>query len=271
MANNRNRSPKKKVKVIVAPRYDSKGRKLARNQIDRSQISPVTVPGPAPVLTPKQRAILDACHILGLPDDYTPRTNVDAILKRIERHFPEDESLITVLEGSSDPDALELVKWIHCLDERHLKYVTWDYILAAAKLDGGRMLGLVTEEVYRQWGAVTSVIASLRSPSMMKAAASYGLMPDGHTDRKMVLQASGGVPVPKNQVTNISVKANQIGDRVVNVQGVKSLEEVVGECDTDLNVEADESDLKEIPGTVVKQGGGPVTIDALDSELDMED
>ena len=239
--------------------------KTPRMKFDPTKVSPIPDPLGGAILSPRANALTDALRILELGPDWKPKSSIDKLVARIEKELPDEESIVSILAASSEPEAMEITKLMGNLEDRHLKVLTWDHLIAAAKIEPRRMLELIVGEVFSQWGAVTSVIAALKSPSLMKTRAAYGHMPDGHADAKMILQTTGVVPTPKNQVTNISVKAGQIGDRVLNIGGVRSLEDVVADCDNDLNVEADEEDLKSLPPATGHQG--PVTID----ELDMED
>lgn len=253
---------------MPAKRRKTKTKTVSRVRVkfDPTKVSPVPDPLGGIILSPKVNALNDALRLLELPSDWRPKTAIDKIVARLEKELPDDESIVSILAASSEPEAMEITKLMHNLEDRHLKVLTWDHLIAAAKIEPRRMLELIVGEVFSQWGAVTSVIAALKSPSLMKTRAAYGHMPDGHADAKMILQTTGVVPTPKNQVTNISVKAGQIGDRVLNIGGVRSLEDVVAECDNDLNVEADEEDLKSLPPASVSRG--PVTIDEIESDLE---
>lgn len=236
---------------------------------DYTQISPIP---PAPLQYPRkggwQRR--EALRILGLPEELPRANKVSRVLKKIESELPDDESVMSILRSSTKPESALLVDLMDALGDRLQDHVDWDDLVAAVRLhkgqekfDGGKLLGIVTEEVYRQWGTLTSVIASISSPKVMRARAVYATLPEGHSDAKMILQTTGVAPVPKNQVTNITVRDSHIGDNVQNNQNL-TLEDVVGGNDDMLGgIEADADDLLALPAPVTKQD-----LQTIDAELD---
>ncbi len=109
---------------------------------------------------------------------------------------------------------------------------TIDHLIAAAKVDAGKLLGIINTEIYRQDGAATNMLAVVNSQEMIRAAIDNGRTLMGHADRKMVLQISGVAPVPRNQVTNVTIRDNKIdASKNLTVNGPRSLEEVVRDVD----------------------------------------
>lgn len=209
------------------------------------------------------------------------RNSISRLVRRIERELPPDpedghsNTVLSVLATSSKVEAKSLLDRYFLIPPNLRDVVTIDDLIAAAKLDPSVVLGLLTEEIHRQYGAVTSVIASVRSPSVMKARASYALTPDGHSDAKLILQTSGVAPVPKNQTTFIKVDAGHIGDNNLTVIRTPTLEEIVAANDTDLDIEPDTDSLlppalpPTLPPTLPSAPTpAPVTIDSVEDITD---
>lgn len=67
------------------------------------------------------------------------------------------------------------------------------------------LVGMVTEEAFAHSHDLTRLVLAIEQPNAVKAAAVYAMLPDGHKDRRMLLQATGAVPVPASHVTATAI------------------------------------------------------------------
>jgi hypothetical protein len=138
------------------------------------------------------------------------------------------------LRHADDEGARKLVALHTTLAKGERDAVTIDHYIAAAGVDFHKVFGVISEQVSRIEGTKASMIAAVSSPLMMRAAGEWGATYDGHADRKMILQTAGVAPVPKNQVTNVTVRDSVIDNRrqmAIGVTRVPTLEEVVRDID----------------------------------------
>jgi hypothetical protein len=229
--------PKRKTRAAAPVARASKakgesksGNKRARSRVPVSARRGVTNSSAAKAdgkaLTLSRRA----CIALVLPPDYEPVTNLEAILKEV--------GIVDVwpyLRHADDEGARKVVKLRADLAKGERDAVTIDHYIAAAGADFHKIFGVVAEQVSRIEGTKASMIAAAGSPELMSAAVRRGRTYHGHQDAKMVLQTAGVAPVPKNQVTNISVRDSVIDQRrqvAIGQVRVPTLEEVVKDIDS---------------------------------------
>ena len=188
-------------------------------------------------LTPKTRAMTS----LALAHDPPPVVSVALEEAKIA---PEDA--ILYLRCSKAPEAVLMCLKYDSLVDTEKQAITLDHLCAAAKnekgesVDPSRCLGIITEQMFSRSISVTNLIAASRAPDVMKAAVWYAGTPDGHQDRKMLLQTIGVAPVPKNQSTYINVSGNKI-DNSTHVTVAPTLESVLGDVDLDKIIDAEVS------------------------------
>jgi hypothetical protein len=220
----------------------------SRKKGNRNQPSPVRtrsrkqtslVPGTRKkdslVLTPSRRA----CIALQLDPDYEPDTHMTAILEEVGI-----SDVWGYLRHAENEEARTLVRLRGRLAKIERDAVTIDHYIAAGKVDFHKVLGAISEQVSRIESGKAAIKIAISAPKMVEMADFYGTTPDGHADRKMILQSGGVAPVPKNQVTNVTVRDNVIDARhqvAIGQVRVPTLEEVVKDIDAVF-------DVKEIAG-----------------------
>lgn len=224
------------------------------------KVSSPSLPSPARAdcraLTLTRRASI----ALGLLPDFEPVTNLQAVVLDIGLRHPWP----AYLRHSGNEDARVVVRLYDELAKQEREAVTLDHYIAAGKVairdkvgkvtgdrpvDFHAVFGALSEQVSRIEGAAAQMMAAVRGPAMVKAAEMWGGMPDGHADRKLLLQTAGVAPVPKNQITNVSVRdggvldaRQQVAIGQINVH-IPTLEEVVRDVDAAL----DRVDARDIP------------------------
>lgn len=140
---------------------------------------------------------------LGLDPD-APRSSVGHLML-MEAGIGLD-TIISVLNSSQREEAQMIVKVWGRLPQSDRDIVTFDTLIASARVAPADALGLVASEMYTQQASVATLIAAIATPEVMKATVEAARDPKfGHADRKMLLQASGNAPVPKSTtvITNI--------------------------------------------------------------------
>jgi hypothetical protein len=171
---------------------------------------------------------LRAFKQLGLAEGFDPPTAIDAILQEAQLG-PE---IFTYLKNSQSDEAKKVSKLYWALPQPQRKEVTIDHLIAAAGVDHIKVLGSLTEELYRIKSEVATLIAAVESPDTMRATAAYAQQPKGHQDRKMLLQTARVAPVPTNQITRVNMGNVSIDNRKITQNNiVPSLEDVVRDMD----------------------------------------
>jgi hypothetical protein len=139
-------------------------------------------------LSPLRRA----CLSLGLNVDAKPKTNLAWLLRKAAL----GKTAIDYLRFSRDEQALQIVALYDSLNATERKAVTIDYLIMAAGADVHHVSGVIQEMLSRIRGVEAGLLAYMDAPNVMKRAIKHALTPDGHKDRKLVLQAAGVVPMP---------------------------------------------------------------------------
>jgi len=172
--------------------------------------------------------LVRACRQLGLDDDFDPPTAIQQTLN--DSHLGPE--VYTYLKNSVAPEAKKIVRMYFALETKQREEVTIDHLIAAAEVDHIKVWGAISEEVMRAKGAAASMIAALRSPEAMSAAAIFAGTEGGHADRKMILQTAGVAPVPTNQINRFNIGSMKVDNsKHLHNHAVPSLEEVVREVD----------------------------------------
>lgn len=157
------------------------------------------------------------------PSDVTLLPKITPVL---ERAFPSGEN------GESGVDAAlgmlrslggeEVVKFFKAYDElspTDRARLPIEAFCKAANIDPRRLLELITTATFEHSNNSANLIAAVRHPVVVAAAHDYALSPDGHQDRKMLLQRTGFVPAPKNQtvIFGAGSTVNQNSNNTSNV------------------------------------------------------
>lgn len=175
----------------------------------------------------KQAPMVRVNRQLGLDDEFEPSTAIQQVLDDAGL----DDKVYVYLRNSETPEAKAILKLYRPLDEWKRKKVTIDHLIAAAGVDHIKVLGAISEEVFRARQEASTLIAAISSPDAMKSAAFYAGTPDGHADRKMILQTVKVAPVPTNQINRFNLIGNKIDKSQHIHMHVPSLEEVVRDVD----------------------------------------
>ncbi len=85
--------------------------------------------------------------------------------------------------------------------------VRLEMICEAAELSPSEFVGEIARAAYRWNMDVSTLIAMLAQPRIVEKMTELAEHPDGHHDRKMLLQSSGFLPLPKGARTTIHVSA----------------------------------------------------------------
>jgi hypothetical protein len=191
-------------------------------------------------LTPVRRALAT----LALDPAFVPETSLHAIVKQVKLPYP----VYTYLRHSGAEVARKVMREYGKLAPVERKAVTVDHLIAAAGVDFHAVFGALSEQVSKLHSGVAEMLAAVASPDMVRAAKRFGnLLPDNNADRKMILQATKVVPVPKNQVTNVDARGMMVDARTQHATiHVPSLEEVVREVDVEHEGEIVESKPAEL-------------------------
>ena len=157
---------------------------------------------------PRTSQRVKACRALQLSDRFEPTVRIQHLLK-----IPLDE-VVACLRTSTEETAQVICAFYDRLGDLN-DAIDIDYLIAAAHCkDIFKVFGLICESYAKAKAMETQMIASMESPAIMKSRTRYARERNGFQDAKMILQATGTVPVPRNQVNYM------IGNRVENNQQV---------------------------------------------------
>lgn len=146
-----------------------------------------------------------ACRALGIHDLYEPTVRIKQLLK-----LKLDES-ISYLRTSPEETAQFICALYDRLDESLRSAIDIDYLIAAAHCkDSYKVFGLICETYAKAKTIQTKMIASQQSPLIMTKRAKFAKEPKGFNDAKMILQSTGSVPVPRNQVNYLFGNNNSV-------------------------------------------------------------
>lgn len=136
-------------------------------------------------------------------------------------------TVIAALRLSADDDAIKFLDKHDALSKTDLALVTVEEISVAAGVDTKRLLELAVSALVEDSRSAGAIIAASFHPRVIRAAASYALMPLGEADRKLFLQGTGFLPQPANRssggvfvnITNQNAAAAQAGVSQVGEDG----------------------------------------------------
>ena len=173
--------------------------------------------------------------ILDLPDDYEPCVRVSQIFQRLKLKLP---AIIDYLRTSDSESAQCICAYYDRLKKSMRPSVDIDDLIAAARADRYKIVGIAAEAYAKINSLEAQMIAAGASPKIMERRAEYAMRPEFHADAKLILQTTGNVPTPKNNITNYTLIGNRVDNSknlTVNT-GVPSLESVVQEAERPLEL-----------------------------------
>jgi len=112
---------------------------------------------------------------------------------------------INLLRGSENPDARRFLEVYQDAPMTSRALLSIEAFCIAANVPTYRLMGIVVEEAIRQGTLCSALIAASYLPRVVKKAAEMALTDAGVGDRKMLLQATGFLPVPNGTTTIVSV------------------------------------------------------------------
>jgi hypothetical protein len=178
-------------------------------------------------LTPIRRAVLS----MGLPLEFEPTTAISRVFD--EANITHNE-VLNFLRNSPREEARKIVQMNDRLTKSEQRAVTLDHLCAGAKIEAPTALEVIVGEIHRHGANVATLIAAVAHPTIMKSTIESAKLigPDGHNDRKIILQAGGTAPTPKSQITNIRTGDVNVRNTQVNV--APRLEDIVKSVDLSL-------------------------------------
>jgi hypothetical protein len=132
------------------------------------------------------------CLSLGLPVDAKPESNHAWLLRRLGI----GSTGIEYLRLSGNDQARRIVALYESLNATERKAVTIDYLVMAARADIHHVWGLIQEELSRVTDTRAMLMTSMSVSDVIETAIESALTPEGHHDRKLVLQAAQVFPIP---------------------------------------------------------------------------
>jgi hypothetical protein len=131
------------------------------------------------------------------------------------------------LEASEHPDARVLVKIHDTLPARVAPACPIEAVCIAAGMETRKVLGLVMEEVFVQAGQTGRLLAAARHGEVVQAAIDMAVSPGGTQERKMILQHSGFLPVPKTSIVNVRGDHAVVGGNQQNLAVLAPVEDAI--------------------------------------------
>jgi hypothetical protein len=152
----------------------------------------------------------------------TPRTRLSVALASANIDFPES---LALLRSSPDESAQRICEVYDLLRPAEQAVCTLDHLLAACGVGLTDATKLIFAEVQRAKNLEAGIVALQEAPMVMREAAARAknhyealdtgdggkipvMTPGSHQDAKMLLQIAGIAPVPKTQVTHLTVAGN---------------------------------------------------------------
>jgi hypothetical protein len=145
---------------------------------------------PSPCRKRELSPLRRACLSLGLPVNAQPSSNHAWLLRRLGL----GSTGIEYLRLSNDEPARRIVELYDSLNRTEQRAVTVDYLALATGTDIHRVWGLIQEELSRTLDTRAMLQASMRAADVIGQSIATALTPEGHQDRKLVLQATMLLP-----------------------------------------------------------------------------
>lgn len=151
--------------------------------------------------------VAEALILLGVhPNDLDQSPKIEHLFKGIGGKL----KVFEYLAGSEEKEAREILDLRKRLNTRQAEVVPFEAYCLAASIPVKKMFGIISSEVMDQESKAKELMFRARHTEVVQATIESALDPLGQQDRKMLHQAAGFVPVPKNSITHIH--GNQITD-----------------------------------------------------------
>jgi len=111
--------------------------------------------------------------------------------------------VLEYLAGSEEPEAQLITRMARELIPHQRRDVPFEAYCIAANVTTKKMFGIISQEVMEQSRMAVSLLSKARHVEVVQATIDAALHPLGVQDRRMLHQAEGFVPVPKNNITHI--------------------------------------------------------------------
>jgi hypothetical protein len=118
------------------------------------------------------------------------------------------------LAGSDDEVAVKLVAARNLLTQRMQTLCPIEALCLAAGVTTSKALGVIQSAVFEQSGKAGELMYAAHHVQVVTAAVGAALHPDGHADRKMLLQHQGFAPVPKTTIVKTFGDHTVVGQQV---------------------------------------------------------
>jgi hypothetical protein len=133
------------------------------------------------------------------PEDVTACPRIEHLFKGIGGQ----SKVLEYLAGSEEPEARAVLAMRDRLSYAQAGAVPFEAYCVAAKISTKKMFGVISQEVMTQSSAATMLISKAAHPKVVEATIARAMGPLGTADARMLHQAEGFVPVPKNSITHI--------------------------------------------------------------------
>lgn len=139
-------------------------------------------------------------------------------ITHILKHLPYGiDQAIEFLRGSSEKDAVKFLSVYDSLPVTTRELLPIEAFCVASGLGTKRVLELITGACFEQSATTTELIVRAAHPDIVKASASYAMMPTGDKDRKLIFQHTNFTPMPKTQVVNVHGDVNANDNRIQSI------------------------------------------------------
>ena len=152
-----------------------------------------------------------ACLSLGLPVNAKPETNHAWLLRKLGI----GSTGIEYLRLSDDDQARQIVALYDSLNSTERRAMTVDYLVMAAGADIHRVWGLIQEELSRVTDTRAMLMTSMSVSDVIETAIESAPTPDGHYDRKLVLQAARMFPIPGPTTPRLNLLESSLAARTL--------------------------------------------------------
>jgi len=135
------------------------------------------------------------------------------------------KEVIDCLRGSSEKDALELVRlWDSCKPNER-KAVPFEGFCLAAKSTPKKMVGIIMQTMVEMSNTASELLLASAHTDVVRQTIKLAKTRKGHDERKIILQNRGVLPTPRNNVFNNFGSVNQDNRKQVANVSVSQLEQ----------------------------------------------
>lgn len=167
------------------------------------------------------------------------------------------------LRGSSNPIAR---KWLRAYDmipsKASAAQLPPEAFCVAAGVSTDALFGALAEAVLAQTRSESALLAALAHPEVVQATIASAMLPEGGSDRKVLHQAAGFLPMPKTQILSMP------GLRSIDAR-TQTVAAYLGPAEDDVRKLSDEFGAK-ILGAAPERLLGPVVESVADEDGDSD-